>query len=163
VTVDPPSQSVAVTHTVKFTTIVSGIGKENFSYQWRHNGKDINGNTRGSLIINNVKEDHSGIYECVIFNAYGDNKKSNASKLIVKSKKLTWNSEKFSYSNIVCMLNFNKLARVMLHNKTSSPMFCALDVLLNVSLHDFISFKIFHNVQSSLPFSTTACVVIVKH
>jgi len=91
VTVYPPSQSVVVTQLVKFTTTVSGVGKENFSYRWRHNGEDIR-ETGNSLIISNVKKDHRGIYECVICNAYGDNAKSNTSKLIVKGKKLQWMS-----------------------------------------------------------------------
>ena len=72
VTVDPPSQSVEVTHSVKFTNTVSGVGKDNFSYQWRHNGEDIKGKTKDTFNIDDVVENSSGIYECVVTNEYGD-------------------------------------------------------------------------------------------
>jgi len=75
VTVDPPSQSVEITEAVfcaKFTAKVSGVGKENFSYQWRHNKEDIDGETNSTLTIDNVTEDHIGTYECVVRNEFGD-------------------------------------------------------------------------------------------
>jgi len=81
VTVDPPSQSVEVTDTVKFTSKVSGIGKENFSYQWRHNKADIDGETSSTLTIDNVTEDHGGNYDCVVRNEFGDCVTSNASEI----------------------------------------------------------------------------------
>ncbi|XP_065898770.1 basement membrane-specific heparan sulfate proteoglycan core protein-like isoform X3 [Dysidea avara] len=84
VTVDPPSQSVEVTHTVKFTATVSGVGKENFTYQWRHNKEDINGETSDTLTIVSVTEDHSGTYECVVKNEFGDCVTSNTSELRTK-------------------------------------------------------------------------------
>ena len=71
-TVYPPSHSVEVTQPVKFTTRVSGVGKENFSYQWRHNGEDINGETSNTLTIDSVTEIDGGTYECVVENEYGD-------------------------------------------------------------------------------------------
>ena len=83
-TVDPPSQSVEVTRPVKLTTTVSGVGKEHFSYQWRHNGADINGETSNTLTIDSLTIDHSGNYECVVENKYGDRVTSNVSQLIVE-------------------------------------------------------------------------------
>ena len=68
----PPSQSVDVTQPFKFTTTLSEVGKENFSYQWRYNGEDINGETSNTLTIENVTMDDSGIHECVVKNEYGD-------------------------------------------------------------------------------------------
>jgi len=79
--VNPPSQTVEVSHTAKFTTTIGGVGKENFSYWWRHNGVDINGETRNTLTIVSVKNDHSGNYECVVKSEYGDITASNASVL----------------------------------------------------------------------------------
>jgi len=96
VTVDPPSQSVEVTDTVKFTTTVSGVGKKNFIYQWRHNGEDIIGETRYTLTIDSVTKDDGGTYDCVVTNKHGDCVTSNISKL---SKLLMY---KFNYC-----LNFN--------------------------------------------------------
>ncbi|XP_065894736.1 uncharacterized protein [Dysidea avara] len=84
VTVDPPSRSVEVTQPVKFTTTESGVGKENFSYQWRHNGEDINGETSNTLTIDSVTKDDGGTYECMVKNEYGDYCTSNVAKLGVK-------------------------------------------------------------------------------
>jgi len=85
VTVDPPSQSVEVTDTVKFTSKVSGIGKENFSYQWKRGAKDIDGETSSTLTIDSVTEDHSDTYKCVVRNEY-ENYDEFSAKLIVTSK-----------------------------------------------------------------------------
>ena len=66
------SQSVEVTHTAMFTTTVSGVGMENFMYQWRHNGTNVSGETGDTLMITNVMESDSGNYECIVTNEYGD-------------------------------------------------------------------------------------------
>jgi len=81
VTVDPPSQSVEVTDTVKFIVAVSGVENDSFSYQWRHCGKNIDGETSSTLTIDNVTEDHGGNYDCVVRNKFGDCVTSNASEL----------------------------------------------------------------------------------
>ena len=81
VIVDTPRQSVEVTQPIHFTTTVSGVGKENFSYQWRHNGQDINGEISATLTIDSVTKDHGGSYECVVQNEFGDCVTSNASML----------------------------------------------------------------------------------
>ena len=78
---NPASQNVEIAQHVKFTTTVSGVGKENFSYQWRHNGEDINGETNNTLAIDSVIKDHLGTYECVVKNEYGDCVTSNISEL----------------------------------------------------------------------------------
>jgi len=70
-----------VTDTVKFTTTVSGVGKENFTYQWRFNGEDINGEISNTLTINSVSKDDGGNYTCVIVNEFGDSSTSSASVL----------------------------------------------------------------------------------
>ena len=80
-TVDRPIQSVEVTQPVQFTTTVSGIGKENFSYQWRHNGKDIDGETSHTFKMSSVKSTDIGSYDCVVKNGYGDCVTSTRSKL----------------------------------------------------------------------------------
>ena len=72
VKVTPSNQTVEVTHTAIFTAIVSGVGVENFKYQWIHNGINITGETGNSLIITNVMESDSGDYECIVTNEYGD-------------------------------------------------------------------------------------------
>jgi len=60
---------------------VSGIGKENFSYQWRHNKEDIDGEISSTLTIVSMTDDHDGTYECVVRNKFGDCATSNSSEL----------------------------------------------------------------------------------
>ena len=86
VTVMPSSQSVEVTHTATFTTRVSGVGVENFMYQWRHNGIVITGETQDTLMITNVMKSDSGDYECIVTNEYGDNGTSTIVVLVVTSE-----------------------------------------------------------------------------
>ena len=84
----PSSQSVEVTHTAMFTTTVSGVGVENFMYQWRHNGTIITGETGDTLMITNVMESDSGDYECIVTNEYGDSDTSDVVVLMVTSELL---------------------------------------------------------------------------
>ena len=79
----PFSQSVEVTHTAMFTTTVSGVGMENFMYQWRHNGAIITGETGDTLVITNVMQSDSGNYECIVTNEYGDGDTSDMVALMV--------------------------------------------------------------------------------
>jgi len=85
VTITSSSQSVEVTHTAIFTTTVSGVGVENFMYQWMHNKRIITGETGDTLMITNVMESDSGAYECIITNSYGDVTFSNQEYLTVTS------------------------------------------------------------------------------
>ena len=68
----PSSQSVEVTHTATFTTMVTGVGSDDFTYQWRHNGTVISGEANNALIITNVMENNTGMYNCTVMNQYGD-------------------------------------------------------------------------------------------
>ena len=78
----PFSQSVEVTHTAMFTTTVSGVGVENFMYQWRHNGTDIDDEINDTLIITDLMLSDTGNYECLVTNEYGDGEASSASLTI---------------------------------------------------------------------------------
>ena len=82
----PSSQSVEVTHNVTFTTMVTGVGSNNFTYQWRHNGTIISGETGDTLMITNVMESNSGDYECIVTNQFGDNDTSNVVVLMITSE-----------------------------------------------------------------------------
>ena len=81
VTVDPPSQTVQVAQPVKFTTTVSGVGEENFTYQWIHDGDIIDGEANNTLAFDSVTRGHDGTYQCVVRNEYGDSATSNVSLL----------------------------------------------------------------------------------
>ena len=72
VTVMPSNQTVEVTNDVTFTTKVSGVGAEKFTYQWKCCGEVINGETRDTLMITNVNDSDAGSYECIVTNEEGD-------------------------------------------------------------------------------------------
>ena len=78
-TVIPSSQSAEVTHNATFTAIITGVGSNNFTYQWKHNGTIINGETGDVLIITNLLPHNSGVYSCTVMNQYGDSDSSSAS------------------------------------------------------------------------------------
>ena len=78
----PSSQSVEVTHNATFTTMVTGLGSNNFTYQWRHNGTIINGETNSYLIIPNIALNNAGVYSCTVMNQYGDSDSSSASLIV---------------------------------------------------------------------------------
>ena len=80
----PSSQSVEVTLTATFTTMVTGVGP--FTYQWRHNGTIISGETGDTLMITNVMESDSGEYECIVTNQFGDMDTSPVVVLMVTSE-----------------------------------------------------------------------------
>ena len=81
----PSSQSVEVTHTAIFTTTVSGVGVENFLYQWRRNEIEILEETQANLSIINITENSSGNYDCTVTNSHGDHATSEIATLIVLS------------------------------------------------------------------------------
>jgi len=87
--VKPSNQNVEVTHTAMFNTTVGGVGMENFTYQWRHNGTILYGEIRDTLMITNVMESDSGDYECIVTNEYGDAARPvTVANLLVYGKKL---------------------------------------------------------------------------
>ena len=86
VTVMPSSLSVEVTLTATFTTTVTGVGSDNFTYEWRHNGTIISGETGDTLMITNVMESDSGEYECIVTNQFGDTDTSPVVTLMVTSE-----------------------------------------------------------------------------
>ena len=86
VTVVSSSRYVEVTSSVTFTAIASGVGMENFTYQWRHNRYTITNETGATLTIVNVMESNNGFYVCMVTNLYGNTVSSNPVILIVSSK-----------------------------------------------------------------------------
>ena len=80
--IKPSHQTVEITLTAVFTTIVSGVGSGTFKYQWYHNGTIINGENGERLIITDVTESKTGKYECVVTNCCDDTDKSEATLMM---------------------------------------------------------------------------------
>jgi len=81
--VDPPSQTVEITKSAKFTVKLSGVEMEKFSYQWRHNGDIINEQIFKSFTLLSVTECDQGTYDCVVRNDYGNEVVSTSAELLV--------------------------------------------------------------------------------
>ena len=90
-TVIPSSQSVEMTRNATFTTIITGMGSSNFTYQWRHNGTIISGETNNTLIITTLSPDDTGIYNCTVINQYRDSDSSSASLTVTGMHRLSSN------------------------------------------------------------------------
>ena len=78
----PSSQRVEVTHNATFVTMVSGMGSNNFTYQWRRNGTFVSEATGDILTITNLLPHDTGVYSCTVMNQYGDSNSSSASLIV---------------------------------------------------------------------------------
>ena len=88
VTVTPSSQRVEVTDNVMLIATPSGIGIENFIYQWYRRDYSIKGGNKPVLFIYNVPKRSSKYhtYSCVVWDVVGNSAVSNSVKLFVSSK-----------------------------------------------------------------------------
>ena len=87
----PSSQTVEVSHNATFTTMVTGVGSNNFTYQWRHNGTNISGETGDTLVITNVMDSDGGNYSCIVTNEFRDTNESfNVILIIISELALLW-------------------------------------------------------------------------
>ena len=85
----------------KFTTTVSGIGVENFTYRWQHNGVEMNGETGDTLNLTNITGKEGGSYQCIVKNRYGDNDASSA-ELVITSK----SNELHQIQIVLCVIRY---------------------------------------------------------
>ena len=88
VTVTPSIQRVEVMDNVMLIARASGIGVENFTYQWYRRDDSIEGGNKSVLFIYNVPKRSSKYhtYSCVVWNMVGNSAMSNIVKLFVRSK-----------------------------------------------------------------------------
>ena len=86
VIVRPNYQSVEVTKNGVFLSAVSGVGHEQFNYQWVKGNTSIADGTESNLVLRDVDESHSGNYSCHVSNEFGDSAVSNVVVLQVTSK-----------------------------------------------------------------------------
>ena len=66
----PQGQLAGVGETVQLGVTVDGSAP--FTYQWRRNGENLNGQTAATLTLNAVTEAAAGNYSVVVTNAYGE-------------------------------------------------------------------------------------------
>ena len=85
-TVTPSSPSVELTRNITLFTTVTGVGSNNFTYQWRHNGNNITRQNASTLTITNVMESDSGGYDCIVTNQFGDTNTSPVVMLMITSE-----------------------------------------------------------------------------
>ena len=86
VAVMPSIQTVEVTNDAILVAKVTGTGVKNITYQWRHNGRIIKGESSNTLIIYSVMERDGGDYICFISNNHVNKVPSNKVQLLVTSK-----------------------------------------------------------------------------
>ena len=58
---------------------VDGVGTDKFTYKWTHDSEHVLEGTRGTLIIENPKENDGGKYVCNVWNKFGDEARSKCS------------------------------------------------------------------------------------
>ena len=86
VTVKSSSHNIEVTRAVVFTATATGVGLEDFTYQWIHNRSFIAEQNETNLTITNVMESDGGNYSCLVTDIYSNTMLSNTVTLIVSSK-----------------------------------------------------------------------------
>lgn len=83
----PSTQTMEVTYNTSFiATNVSGVGVAGFTYQWKHDGTVMAGEESEMLMIHDIKESDSGLYQCFVTNMLGDIGVSNPAELNVTGK-----------------------------------------------------------------------------
>lgn len=68
---------------VKFICSATGVGADNFIYQWFLNNLPVPGQDMPILVINAVSQDDAGDYRCFVRNQYKGTGQSEAVKLIL--------------------------------------------------------------------------------
>lgn len=70
--------------TTAFTCLATGVGGNNFLYQWFFNNAPIVGEDASLLLINVINSvDSSGEYTCSVRNTYGGTGRSGVARLIL--------------------------------------------------------------------------------
>ena len=67
----------------EFICFATGIGAQNFIYQWFLNKVPVVGQDTQTLIVNSVLESDTGNYTCSVLNAYGGIGQSNNTAVLI--------------------------------------------------------------------------------
>ena len=68
---------------VEFYCSATGVGADDFIYQWFLNDLPVAGQDASTLIINAVSEDNTGAYKCFVRNQYNGTGQSEVVTLIL--------------------------------------------------------------------------------
>ena len=68
---------------LKFVCSATGVGFNDFKYQWFLNSDPVPGHDMSTLIINSVTESNTGRYTCSVLNPYGGIGRSNNSVVLI--------------------------------------------------------------------------------
>ena len=71
---------------VEFNCSATGVGANNFIYQWTLNGLTVAGQNKPTLVIDTVSKDNTGEYKCFVKNLHKGIGKSKGVKLIILGK-----------------------------------------------------------------------------
>ena len=83
VTITPAEVKVMEGERVEFFCSATGVGSNNFTYQWILNDLPIAGQATPNLVINSASEHNTGDYMCFVSNAYGRIGQSEVARLIL--------------------------------------------------------------------------------
>ena len=67
----------------EFICVATGVGRNNFKYQWFLNKDLVTGQGASTLVINSVSETNTGDYSCSVQNKYGGIGRSNNTATLI--------------------------------------------------------------------------------
>ena len=83
VSVTPAEVEVRKGDNVEFICSATGLGANNFTYQWFLNDLPVAVQAMPTLVINDVTESDTGDYVCFVRNPYGGIGQSGVARLII--------------------------------------------------------------------------------
>ena len=83
VSVTPAEVEVRKGDNVEFICSATGMGANNFTYQWFLNDLPVAVQAMPTLVINDVTESDTGDYVCFVRNPYGGIGQSGVARLII--------------------------------------------------------------------------------
>ena len=83
VSVTPAEVEVRKGDNVQFICLATGLGANNFTYQWFLNDLPVAVQAMSTLVVNDITENDTGDYVCYVRNPYGGIGQSGVARLIL--------------------------------------------------------------------------------